>query len=151
MSKVPNRDMKRITTVGAVVGVLGCLGVLAAAQGVLHTGSSQAPSTPWPGNTQIEVIVIPSAGSNRLLQATAPASKPQFNIQIFPPSARLLPPPAPRTIPPGVYKTVPYSCIVVVPGPHPDDRCIVRPPSVDSSMPIIKPELRFIPWSPASK
>jgi hypothetical protein len=44
---------------------------------------------------------------------------------------------------------VPYNCIVVVPGPHPDDRCVINPQGMESAMPIIKPELRFIPWNAA--
>jgi hypothetical protein len=48
-----------------------------------------------------------------------------------------------------VYKTLPYTCIVVVPGPHPDDRAIVNPSSRDYRMPIIRPDLQFIPLHPA--
>jgi hypothetical protein len=150
--RVPsNGDMKRTATVGVVVGVLGCLGFLAAGQGVMHTGSPQASSPHWLGNTQTNVFIVPFAGSNWLFRALPPASKPEFKAQILPPPAGPISPSAPATVPPGVYRTVPYSCIVVVPGPHPDDRCIVRPPDVDSSMPIIKPELQFIPWSPAKE
>ncbi len=60
-------------------------------------------------------------------------------------------PSPPRMLPPGVYKTEPYSCIVVVPGPHPDDRSIIDPGSGNSSMPIITPGLRFIPYHPAGR
>ncbi len=50
---------------------------------------------------------------------------------------------------PGVYEARPYTCIVVVPGPHPDDRCIAGRGGAggapaDPRM-IIKPELRLIP------
>ena len=148
--RVPsNGDMKRKTIVGIVVGALGCLGLLAAGQGVMHAGSTQVASTHWSGNTQTNVFVIPFAGGNWLFQALPPGHKPEFKIQSLPPSARPISPSAPAALPPGVYRTVPYSCIVVVPGPHPDDRCIVRPGGGDSSMPVVKPELRFIPWSPA--
>jgi hypothetical protein len=146
-----NRDMKRRVSVGAGTVALGCLCVLAAAQGPLHRGSPPASSMPWPGNAQSNVIVIPSPGSNWLLQGLEPPHKPVFNIQTFPPSARPHSPSSPRTIPAGVYKTVPYSCIVVVPGPHPDDRCVINPGGVDSAMPIIRPDLRFIPRDPAEK
>lgn len=47
---------------------------------------------------------------------------------------------------PGVYETWPYTCIVVVPGPHPDDKSMV--PSTGDGMPVIKPDLRFIPRKP---
>jgi hypothetical protein len=143
--------MKRIATVCVVVGALGCLGFLAAGQGIMHTGSPQALSMHWPASTQTNVFVIPFAGSNWLFRALPTANKPEFKVQILPPPARPISPSAPATVPHGVYRTVPYSCIVVVPGPHPDDRCIVRPPDVDFSMLVVKPELQFIPWSPAKE
>jgi hypothetical protein len=138
-----------MATVGAVVAALGCLSVLAVAQVVVHKDSSRAPSIPWPGNVQSNVAVIPAPGSNLLLLASGPARKSEFKIHPLPSSARLHPPSAPTTIPAGMYKTVPYSCIVVMPGPHPDDRCIFGNGGGESSMPVIKPDLRFIPWSPA--
>jgi hypothetical protein len=144
-----NGDMKRMVSVWAVVAALGCLCVLAAAQGVLRKDSARAPSLRWLGDGQSNLVVIPSPGSNLLFLASAPARKPELMIQTLPSSARPHPPSTPPTIPAGVYQTVPYSCIVVVPGPHPDDRCIFGKGSGDSSMPIIKPDLRFIPWSPA--
>ncbi len=52
---------------------------------------------------------------------------------------------------PGIYQTAPFSCIVVVPGPHLDDRAIVGAgPSVPETlrMPTVRPDLQFIPWSP---
>jgi hypothetical protein len=150
--RVPsNGDMKRIVTVCVVVGALGCLGFLSAGQGVMHTGSPQALSMHWLASTQTNSFVVPFVGSNWLFRTLPPANKPEFKAQILPPPAGPISPSVPATVPPGVYRTVPYSCIVVVPGLHPDDRCIVRPPDVDSSMPIIKPELQFIPWSPAKE
>jgi hypothetical protein len=48
---------------------------------------------------------------------------------------------------PGVYETTPYTCIVIVPGPHPDENTRSTYPAEAPSlhMPTIKPELRFIP------
>jgi hypothetical protein len=46
---------------------------------------------------------------------------------------------------PGLYKTTPYSCIVIVPGKNPDDSMAVLPAECSSAMPVIKPELHFIP------
>lgn len=52
---------------------------------------------------------------------------------------------------PGIYETEPYTCIVVVPGPLPDDKIIVgrgRPEGTNvfvPRMPMVQPELRFIP------
>ena len=106
---------------------------------------------PWPGNASSKVMVVPSLGNKAPLLALAPARKPEFKIQPLPLSARLRPPSPSPMIPAGVYKTAPYSCIVVVPGPHPDDRCVINPGDVASAMPIIRPDLRFIPWNPAKQ
>lgn len=52
-----------------------------------------------------------------------------------------------ETLPaPGVYQSYPYSCIIVVPGPHPDDKCIIgRGDGSASKMPTVRPELRLVP------
>ncbi len=49
---------------------------------------------------------------------------------------------------PGIYETAPYTCIVVVPGPHPDDKACIGGGSADAGGPtmrVIRPDLRFIP------
>jgi hypothetical protein len=100
---------------------------------------------PWGRNSTIRlksqprspifIITNASAGlTGRILLASRQALNPATNI-----------PTAPQ---PGVYKTEPYSCLVVVPGPHPDDKCIVGAPGRGSEMPVIVPELRFIPYTP---
>jgi hypothetical protein len=48
----------------------------------------------------------------------------------------------------GVYEAAPYSMIVVVPGPHADERGFVRPVEPNWPMPVVKPDLRLIPRSP---
>ena len=48
---------------------------------------------------------------------------------------------------PGIYETAPFTCIVVVLGPHPDDRS-VRSPAVAPFMPTVRPGMRFIPRAP---
>jgi len=166
-----NRDMKQIMLVGAVVVVLTCLCVLAAAQVGSHESSLSASALPWLGNVQSNAIIIPSPPGTSPYPLLAPASNRALRIQSLPPGHRFSPPAVPPTgvtnlywnlrsnhvvmpsappaTPPGVYKTLPYSCIVVVPGPHPDDRCIVNPGGANDPMPIIKPDLQFIPWGPA--
>ena len=127
---------------------LACLCVLAAAQEGRHRGSSPSRSMPWPANAQSNLIILPSPGGNPQVPAWALARKPEFKFRVLPPSVRLQAPAAPPAIPAGVYKTEPYSCIVVVPGAHPDDRCIINPGGGDYSMPIVKPDLQFIPYRP---
>jgi hypothetical protein len=141
--------MKRIAIVGAVLGVAGGVCVLAGTLGGLHKDPLPPVAMPWWGNTQTGIVTIPSSSSAVLLQAGAPTTnKPQLRILINPQAARTN---APFSSPvaPGVYRTFPYTCIVVVPGPHPDDACIAKPGNMDPSMPIVKPDLQFIPWSPA--
>ena len=140
-----------MVSVGAAAVALGCLGALPAAQMVLHEGSSRGLAMPWPGNASSKVMAVPSLGNKAPLLALAPARKPEFQIQTLPLSAPLRPPSGPPMISAGVYKTVPYSCIVVVPDPHPDDRCVINPGDVASAMPIIRPDLRFIPLNPAKQ
>jgi hypothetical protein len=54
---------------------------------------------------------------------------------------------SPAQIKPGTYKTEPYTCIVVAPGPHPDDRAVVGIGGGNDRMPKLQPDLRFIPRS----
>jgi hypothetical protein len=166
-----NMGVKHLIIAATVLTALAGLCVLADGQGVLHRGLATAPSTPWPANAESNVILIPSPSGNTLIPVLPPTRKPESKHQTLPPTARLLPPvapllvpaplyrnavsnmvlvpPAPSAVPPGVYRTAPYNCIVVVPGPHPDNRCIVNPGGGNSPMPIIKPDLQFIPWGPA--
>jgi hypothetical protein len=46
---------------------------------------------------------------------------------------------------PGVYEGAPYKCIVVVPGPQQDDRCIIGLGAAQSRMLTITPDLELIP------
>lgn len=48
-------------------------------------------------------------------------------------------------IAPGVYQSVPYTCIVVVPGVHPDDKIIASLPRTEPQMPMAEPKLRLVP------
>jgi hypothetical protein len=49
---------------------------------------------------------------------------------------------------PGMYKTTPFACIVIVPESHLDGGFVVRIPGCDPNMPVLKPDLHFIPISP---
>lgn len=160
--------MKRIMLIGAVAMAVAGLCLLADGQGALHRGLAAGPPITWPGNGQSNVIIIPSPPGTSPLPPLAPAGNPAFKTQPSPPGARLTPqavPPtgltnlywilrsnpiavssAPPIILPGVYKTAPYNCIVVVPGPQLDDKCVVNPGGGNSRMPIIRPDLQFIPW-----
>ena len=47
---------------------------------------------------------------------------------------------------PGVYKSEPYSCLVIVPDPHIDEKMVRSLDGAVPSMPTVKPDLRFVPW-----
>jgi len=97
------------------------------------TLSIQAPA-------QSYVRIWPAVGQTNAYRL-APLS-PQIILQAqFSPD----PPARPK---PGIYETAPYTSIIVVPGPHPDDRAIVPlggPGTAIPSIPTIQPELRLIP------
>jgi hypothetical protein len=118
----------------------------------LPPAASWPPSeTPWPGNPASDVVPIPLARTNLLFPLFASGWQPQFEV----PSITQPNPPRPLAssdqLPGGVYKTATYTCIVLVPGPHPDDRAIVSPSSGDYRMPILRPNLHLIPLYPAKK
>ena len=143
--------MKRGVTIGVAVIALALLGVLGVAEVAADTNSTPASLMLWPGITSSNASVVFYAGSNAPISVFPPAQKPRAQAHLFVPSARHYGR-APSANPlPGLYKTAPHSCIVVVPGPHPDDRCIVNPGESDSSMPILKPDLQFIPLHPPQK
>jgi len=50
---------------------------------------------------------------------------------------------------PGIYRTTPYACIVVAPEKGIDPLVAIRPPELaaPAPMPMLKPELHFIPLS----
>jgi hypothetical protein len=73
--------------------------------------------------------------------------QPFFSLMLPSPSSK----PAPARPEPGVYETAPFTGIVVVPGPHPDDRMVVRLGAFQPSMPNVQPELRFIPRGSGKK
>lgn len=66
---------------------------------------------------------------------------------------RAIPSPLSPALPkPGICQAEPYSSIVIVPGPHPDDRALIGratptpgAPAVAREMPTVKPELRLVP------
>ena len=154
--------MKGMVIVGALALALTCPGVRVAGQGILS-------SNPLP-MLQYRAGVSP-AQIGTAKQARRPPYSPE---SLAPrPSARREPlaarhelrgggslerrysaasqpglPKTPNTLAPSVYRTVPYTCIVVVPGPRLDDRAIVNPGRAEASMPIIKPDLQFIPYAP---
>ncbi|HEY5914302.1 MAG TPA: hypothetical protein VJA21_27245 [Verrucomicrobiae bacterium] len=93
-----------------------------------------APGTNQPGSPNNRPrLPVPGAKSPRLYRPTQPGTPEAGQLK------------------PGVYESAPYTCIVVVPGAHPDDRSCVGgayPDTAASRMPTITPGLRFIPRKP---
>jgi hypothetical protein len=58
--------------------------------------------------------------------------------------------PAPEPLKPGVYETKPYSSIVLVPGPHPDDKMVFGMDRPKVEMPTKRPDLDLRPRIPGS-
>ncbi len=162
-----NRGVKHIVSVGAVLAALAWVCIPAAGQEVGRGESPPAMITRGTGNVRSNIVVIPLTTSNMTGWAWAPATRPELKVRplwqaapsgspgaplVIPPgvqglvlSNRVLVPTAPAMVPPGVYETGPYSCIVVVPGPHADDCSIINPGGGGYSMPIGRPDLRFVP------
>jgi hypothetical protein len=51
----------------------------------------------------------------------------------------------PQPVKPGIYLSEPYACIVVVPGAQADDGALIPPPEQVPPMPVVRPELRWVP------
>jgi hypothetical protein len=60
--------------------------------------------------------------------------------------------PAPLQLKPGIYETAPYTCIVIVPDPHVDERAIIGSGPSNApdllKMPTNRPDLQYIPRVP---
>ena len=118
---------------------------------MLQPGSSPTRIILKAANSWSNAPVVVFPGTNSQFLTVPPAWKPPRQGQNVVPRAHLRPPAAAAGPAPGVYKTTPYSCIVMVPGPHPDDRAIVSPGGGQYTMPVITPELQFIPLRQAKK
>ncbi len=85
--------------------------------------------------TNVPFLAIPARSTNTLLFIPYESKR-----------ARQAQLPAPEPLKPGVYETKPYSGIVVVPGPHPDDKCIFGGQG-NLKMPTKVPDLQLTPRS----
>jgi hypothetical protein len=100
------------------------------------TNSASGPATRILRSTNGNIIIITTNAlgpvSGRTFRAQQPKDSKPFS------SAAL----------PGVYSTEPYTCIVIVPVAHPDDQSVIHPPEPAPNMPVLKPDLRFVPLRP---
>jgi hypothetical protein len=90
-------------------------------------------------------------GLNGLRSYSTRSPVPGFKTGKTPPAGKLpLASPA-AGLKPGVYRTLPYTCIVIVPGPHPDDVSAVESGTDGvEKLPVFKPGLKFVPLAPAA-
>ena len=93
----------------------------------------------------LDLLRRPHHGANMSLLAATDGGRQGWRLKMGELAAITKPAPSLPIPTAGVYKTAPFACIVVVPGKHADDRSVLKPTEVDSAMPVIKPELRFIP------
>jgi hypothetical protein len=115
---------------------LGGAGLLLAA---LFAAVLFAAATPT--NEDPLVILRPSvAGSTNLALASLSARPMEYLDRQ---------PEASQPLKPGVYQTRPDAIILIVPKRGLDDRSVVELGGVGSKMPVVKPELRAVPISPA--
>lgn len=72
------------------------------------------------------------------------------SIQLHPPETPKSrhPAPYPSRLAPGIYLSQPFSCMIKVPGPQPDDDCIIPATIPTNSIPNFKPKLKFEPLPP---
>ncbi len=129
---------------GLAIGVAPC----AWAGGSLP-GHAKTPLSGGVTNPAIAVVV-----GNRANAGLVPKDGP---VLVMPGPARIRPIPGarigrpafpPAALRPGVYMSLPYTCLVVVPPSHLDDKFIIggtgNAAKIDS-MPMVKPPLHFIP------
>lgn len=113
------------------------------------TAHAAAPAPPPLASTRTAAIISPARPVRmtekrlaRLPVTPTPAPAPGGSR----PTPGAVVPLVKQSLPPGLYKTAPYSCLVLVPGSHLDEAAVRRPPGDGSRMPIVKPDLQFIPW-----
>jgi hypothetical protein len=109
--------------------------------------ADSAPLTPWAERSlRIPAGTLRTANTNRM--QGIPALKPFLRGK---PTATTNA--NPGLLAPGIYEARPYTCIVVAPGPHPDeDRIIIGGKGLAGRpadrMPMNIPDLQFIPRKP---
>jgi hypothetical protein len=123
--------------------VLIALTIMATALGGCSDASLTNPLADWTAELRVGFDPAPGlvrSNANGLMKSDAAWQLPAaWRVQRDGPPAFASP------LQPGVYRAEPYSVIVVVPGAHPDDRCIMGGYGARSPMRIIQPELKLIP------
>ena len=99
-----------------------------------------------------EVRLQIPASSSKPLNGGSLLVTPGFIQVLPPPNSKSWRPPSPgQELSPGLYKSVPYTCLVLVPRSHLDDKFVIGgggPGGNIDSMPIIRPSLRLVPLKP---
>jgi hypothetical protein len=98
----------------------------------------------------LALVAQPVMATEPVPAANAPESK--RGPKTAPARLFLTPPLNDQALAPGLYKTEPYTCLVLVPGKHPDDIALKGGTLSTNLAPIIPrmpskvPEQRFTPW-----
>ncbi len=107
--------------------------------------------TAWPSQLPGEEASNPLIINELVAMPSPPAAQPQPKVPTFDQTPHRQEATRPGQLPAGVYRTLPYTCIVVVPGPCPDESAVLNPGSGNYRMPVVRPDLQFIPLSPTNK
>jgi hypothetical protein len=92
-------------------------------------------------------LVLPAPGAVALPGQTNQGPNRRFFLML-PKGARpdVQRAPVVKELKPGIYETLPYTARVIVPPPCGDEeRGVIAPGNVDPAMPMLRPELRFVP------
>jgi len=103
--------------------------------GVAHAADYSVASISPLQFDQRRKVQWPPRGLTERVQTGFPATAYREEVKSF---SRELPKP-------GVYRTTPFACIVIVPPSDFDGQIAVSPPESACPMPLLKPDLHFIP------
>lgn len=103
--------------------------------GVAHAADSVISISPPQPAAQHRKVQWAPRGLTQGVQTGFPATVYREEVKSF----------SPELPKPGVYRTTPFACIVIVPSNHFDDQIAVTPPENACPMPLLKPDLHFIP------
>ena len=95
--------------------------------------------------TQVEAPGAQSTRQDSLITPPTNAGTHSHPTLFVPAIRKNLSVTSPEQPAPGIYEAKPWTMIVVVPGPHPDDRCLFGGGGIGSRMPMKTPDLRLQP------
>jgi hypothetical protein len=146
-----NKGVKALLAIAlAVVGTL-IFCTLGSDERLLAASSWPPSETAWLGETSGNPTHNPLMVSHSEAVFPRPNTQPEHNVPMIMETPHGQTPAHRGQLSAGVYKSWPYTCIVVVPGPCPDDKAILKPEDRNYQMPVVRPDLQFIPLFPTNR